>query len=497
MRLSPFLRDVILTTVTSIVTMVCSVLVTRFLAMGLGPVEFGAYTLARRIVSTAIPFATLCMGVALPRYLGFLSSQGAAPPGYLTGAGAITTFFTALVIAVLLGNRRMFAIWLFKDARYQPLIGAIAFMIIGIAFYQLVYANYRGHLQMVKANLWEIAITALGPLVLAYLLTEGATAGRMVFSLGSLSYLVLVPLIWKLWDDVRQLLASGSLGNVLKQLCCYGGPRVPGGFAFAGLLTLGPALAPHFGGLEEAGYLTVGQSILRIMDSAVVAFGLVALPRLARYSGAGKEDALRENMADLVAFLFQIGLFATLHIWLWTDPIVPLWLGTQYSAAIPVARVLVVALIPYLAYVVLRWVVDAVEVQAVNTLNLFIALGTAAVIGVALAASGLGVTGLAWGTTAGFVLLGGLTVSYLWRRFRFSWRRVLWGRTVFTNGILFVLAWAAHQWWIGGERGFIILGKLALIEGALFGIYLALLWWWGVGWMQEVRNRIQIGQDKA
>jgi O-antigen/teichoic acid export membrane protein len=37
--------------------------VTRLLAQGLGPEEFGAYSLTRRIVTTILPFSTLAMGI--------------------------------------------------------------------------------------------------------------------------------------------------------------------------------------------------------------------------------------------------------------------------------------------------------------------------------------------------------------------------------------------------------------------------------------------------
>ncbi|MFH1562834.1 MAG: hypothetical protein ABIF11_05390 [Nitrospirota bacterium] len=68
-RISPFLRDVVITSLTSMITILSMIIVTHLLAKGLGPEEFGAYSLTRRLVSTLMPFATLSMGVTLDRYI--------------------------------------------------------------------------------------------------------------------------------------------------------------------------------------------------------------------------------------------------------------------------------------------------------------------------------------------------------------------------------------------------------------------------------------------
>jgi len=67
-KCSPFLKDIGVTTLTSVATIVSLIFVTRFLARGLGPDEFGAYALTRRIVAFIVRFSTLTMGVSLARY---------------------------------------------------------------------------------------------------------------------------------------------------------------------------------------------------------------------------------------------------------------------------------------------------------------------------------------------------------------------------------------------------------------------------------------------
>ena len=197
--------------------------------------------------------------------------------------------------------------------------------------------------------------------------------------------------------------------------------------------------------------------------------GLSGLPRVARYVGEGRETAPRDNIRDLSAFIFQVGLFFSLHLYIWADLIIRAWLGSDYQDAIPLMRVLVLSLPAYLGYVMLRSVIDAVEVRAVNTVNIFIGFGVGSGTGIALAYAGLGVLGLAIGNAAGFVVIGAMSFFCLWKRYRFPQEMVL--RTLLVNGVFLLLAGVAHQWLIAGNDLTSLICVFG-IEGVLFLGYL-------------------------
>jgi len=50
-KLSAFLKNIVTTTITFLLTIISMIFIVRFLAKGMGPEEFGAYSLARRIIS--------------------------------------------------------------------------------------------------------------------------------------------------------------------------------------------------------------------------------------------------------------------------------------------------------------------------------------------------------------------------------------------------------------------------------------------------------------
>lgn len=487
-KLSPFLSDLVSTTFTSIATILSTILVVRWLAQGLGTEEFGAYSLARRLVSTLAPVATLAMGVALPRYLGLYHKNRHKQYAYLLGATLTATILTFMIVLLGVSLANTFNIWIFHKPKHVNLLVASLFMLMGFAIYSILYGYYRGIARIKTANLWQLSVMAIGPLTVAGLLSNRSNAAGIVTALGGLFMIALAPLVHYCLKGLGQSNFK-SVRLAIKELIRYGAPRTPAGLAFAGLLTMGPFLAPYFGTLKDAGYLVVGQSLFRIMESAVMAFGIVALPRVARYVGEGRNAELRENIRDLVTFIFQMGLFVGLHLYIWADLIITVWLGPAYQRAVPLMRVLVLALPAYLGYVMLRSIIDAVEVRAVNTLNLFIGLGVGLGVGIALAYTGLGVLGLAIGTTAGFFTIGGMSVFYLWRRYRFVPEMLV--RTLVVNGVFFLIARVAHRWLVTGNDLASLASALG-IESALFLSYLFLLWTWKVRWLQQIQRRMWI-----
>ncbi len=487
-KFSPFLSDLLATTATSIATILSTILIIRWLAQGLGAEEFGAYSLARRLVSTVTPLATLAMGVALPRYLGLHHGSPHIQYSYLWGATLIAVALTFMIVLLSLPLDNMFSIWIFHAPQYTSLLLASLFMLFGFAIYSILYGYYRGVEKIKIANLWQLGVMALGPLIVVGLLSSKSNAAGIVAALGGLFIVAFVPLTYFCLQGLRKTHIN-NIRSAIKELIRYGGPRTPAGLAFAALLAMAPFLAPYFGSLKDAGYLVVGQSLFRIMESAVMAFGIVALPRVAHHVGEGREADLKDNIRDLVMFIFQMGLFVSLHLYIWADLIISAWLGPAYQEAIPLMRIMVLALPAYLGYGMLRSIIDAVEVKAVNTLNLFVGLGIGSGVGIALASAGLGTLGLAIGTTTGFFVVGALGIFYLWQRYGFT--LAMTTRTLMANGAFLLLAWITHRWLIPGNNLMSLVYAIG-VEGFLLVGYLVLLWSWRVNRMKQIKMRLAI-----
>lgn len=486
-KLSPFMKNIVTTTITSLISIVSLVFIMRFLARGLGPEEFGAYSLARRIISNIVPLATLSINIGLARYIA-MTNENKQRGSYI--ASSIISIGTALVLLLIIAisASKQLSYLIFHSNEYLKLYYASFFLLVGYCIFTVTYAFFRGVQRFNIANSLQLCLMAIIPLIVSYFFAYKKNSSLIMFLMGLAFYLSLIPLILIIMRT--KLPQLSDIISTIKTLLKYSLPRVPAGFVIAGLLTLGPFLAALILGLEEAGYFVVGQSVFRIMESAIVGFGLVALPKLSQLLAEDKVGFLKSKIEDILIMIFQLGLFVAIHIFIWSKEIVLVWLGSEYIDAVPIMQILILSLGPYLGYVILRSIVDAVEVRAINTLNLSISFVIAAATSIIFVYSGFGIIGLAIGTTIGFVALGTMTCSYLMKRYKISFenfmiRLVLLLNVLFASSVLLIKQYTASFLTL---TNLLILGFI--IESIFFSCYLYFFYKKDIRWFSEIKQRI-------
>jgi len=339
-----------------------------------------------------------------------------------------------------------------------------------------------------KANLLQFCLMAIIPLIISSLLASPKKLTLIMYLMGLAFYLSLFPLILIIYK--AKLPGLNDIKASLKILLKYGLPRAPAGFFLAGLLTLGPYLAVHFEGLKEAGFFVIGQSVFRIMEAAIVAFGLVALPKISQLLAEDKEDFLKMKIEDILIMIFQLGLFITIHTFIWSKEIILIWLGSEYKGVVPIMKIIILSLGPYLAYILLRSIVDAVEVRAINTINLALSLISAALISVFFLHVGFGIIGLAAGTAIGFSILGVMTSYYLIRRYLVSFKSFMFRWVLFLNILFAGTIIAIKKYIISSFSQYKLLIIGFIIEGIFFLCYLYFFYKRDSRWLLELRKRL-------
>lgn len=493
-RISAFLKDIILTGITSIATILSMIIVTRLVAQGLGAEQFGAYSIARRVIASLVPFTTFAMGISLARTLGWHKSDTVKQSAYFLGALIVTLFFTLLICSLGLFAAPNLSAMIFNQTGYVPLFRALLFTLAGSGFFHLLYSYYRGLGKMNRANLLQFLVVAVGFMIVAGLFAQKGSAAIIIYAFGVLYLTTIVLYAMHVYTTARKLSHFSAIPSAARELMNYGWGRIPAGLVFSGLLSFGPLLAPHYYSLAEAGYLVVGQSMFRITESAVIAFGLVALPKVANLISENKSAFINERLNELLGFLIQIGLFVTLHLFLGTELIVDIWLGEDFAPAVPLMRIIVLSILPYLAYVLFRSVIDAVEIKAVNTVNLFAAFSVGIATAVAAKQSGADVRGLAAAITTSMWLLGILTFRSVNKRFKFSLDKIMFGRTVALNIVLAIPVGAMLYIFRGRSSDYRIFVLVFCLESLLGLGYLFFLRRWKAGWIKQIENRVFVSK---
>jgi len=483
--------DVFLTSLTAVSTVAGLIFVSSFLAHGLGPQNFGIYSIARRIFTMLFPFSTLAMSQAVTRYVAATEDKKERYEILIVGL-MLSLLAYAVLFLLCWPLRGVISSLLFRDAGRASVVMALLFMLLGNAFYMVLFGFYRGSGQMSKANLWQVASTGIGPVVVAWLLAPQGRVDVVLAAMGALFLLAAFPLMVQICRGLPQLDRPLNLSPLIRKMFFYGGARAWGGWLLSGIFACGPLLAPYFGSLKDAGYLAIGQSVFSLCGASVVAFGLVILPKATQLASSGRADFLRSRIGDVVALTLHLGLFLTLQLLIWTDLLVVVWLGPQYREAVPIMRIMLAAVTPYLAYVLLRSILDAVEERAVNTANLLVALFVTIGVSVLLGWSPLGTLGIAIGATTGLVVLGAITLRYLYRSNWIISQNLLLFPCVGLNILALGAALFARQilalW--PSLSGIFQLLLVLLLESVIFLLYCIVLHKMKAAWIGQIISRV-------
>lgn len=486
LRLSPVIADITQTAIVNGVVFITLILTTRIFAQGLGPDEFGVYSLARRVISTVLTFTTLGLTIAIPRYLGFYSTSLERQKTYiiseivlilvpLAAFSLISMVFPTMISTMLLGSKQS------KDLLYGFLT-----LLIGLTLHMTNYAIFRGRMEMKYANALQILNIALVPLIVALFLAKSSNASLVLTAIGlGIIAISSGPLLWHFIGSCKAL--RSKFKDATSDLLKYGVPRVPANMGLALMFMLGPWLAARLGEIREAGYFIVGQVVLSMLEEPLAAIGLVLLPRLAQFSGKRERERLREYVSNLVGFSLHLGTFVSIQLFIYSDWIILLWLGEAYRPAIPIMRTVLASAGAYVLYVSLRSAIDADEVKAINTRNIWLAFVTSFITALAFYALGLGSLAFAIGLAVGIGILGLLSLIFVLRRFalndqRYQLKLALMlnlgmGLTAYGLKQLAPLSYVAIIYTIAAELIFVVIYGLVLKRAH-------------VAWFESIAHRI-------
>ena len=364
------------TLITELVVMTASILVLRLAAQLLGIVGFGEYTLSRRAIALLYLPLVMGLGIAAPRYVAI--ARAGALPGYSERSFAIATFAAGLLptlIVILLMNLSTGAASaiIFGTSSMARLVPGATVALGGVAVHAMVYAVFRGRGEMRMANSLQLFNNGVVP-VAAFLLVSHDAA--TILTVTGTTWIVTsgIALVAVLILEERGAAPEHSLWEHLRLLLRFGLPRVPGEFALVGLFGLPALIALRVHGVVAAGQFSAGLSLLTIVSSVFAPVGLVLLPRASAQAATGDLLGLKHFVVRMLAGGIILVVIAVIIGELLIPPFVGWYFGKDFVPAIPIFRACLLGAIPYVVYVLLRNVLDALDVRALNSRNLIVTL---------------------------------------------------------------------------------------------------------------------------
>ena len=314
--------DFLVTGLNGIGTVVGIFIVSGYLARTLGLDALGEYLLVRRIVTAVLGVLLLGMNVALPTFLARNEGRG-------YGDAAFSVFLLGTLPLIVLLTLVITEGFIVCDR-------AVPYMVYGVGFcaLTLAYALYRGHLNMIGANLLQFTAGTVVSLV-------AVVAAQ---SIGQLFIMIGFPMI--ILSFSAFLVRNGGVNpkKITKdnsgEMLIFGVVRIPG-FIFQFFLLAGvPLLSLSYLSLTDQAFLNAGISLVRVFLVLVGPLGIILLPRISHAVSGGIDDRLRSNLSLLVRATFYYGMLTGFVLSQLSSEILIIWLGevTDRAAGAAAAR---------------------------------------------------------------------------------------------------------------------------------------------------------------
>lgn len=428
LKFHPLLRDLTLTMATEFSILVAGLVLVSLVGRLLGPDALGEYLLLRRVIAWLLTGVLLGMGNALPRYVAHAvkKSEGERTAYFLVASGSLLGVACSVGLVLYLG-RQAFARWLFGSSELSNLILPLCLLLVGQAVQTAAYGYYRGIMDLKRANATQVCHFAFIPIGAAALLYPTGSVALIVGVTGSLTLVAAALFAWPIFRQLSKT-ALPKLRPCATELLRYGVVRVPVEFGSAALFALGPMIATHYERLDHVAYLLLGSSFLMVMGYAAGPLGVVLLSKVSMMLAQNRLGEVRTSLGYLLGAVLDLSVFAALQLVVFADVLVRVWVGPRFLEGIPVVRLLILAIPPYLFYMALRSSIDAVTVKARNTGNVLIALAVYLVL-IGATVKWLPATflleSMAISLIVALVVLGVLTVRTFRELFSLS---IPWGR---------------------------------------------------------------------
>ena len=369
-------RDYASTVVTELVVMGCSLLVYRIAARRFGEAGFGEYAIARRTISLIQLPLLLGLSLSVTRHVavvvGTSSSRRDEIGGYLwvtiaTGGAAALLF---AVSCVPFASR--YAQLAFGDSRYAYLLGPMGLVVAGLSLHGLIYGYFRGNAQMPEANALQFVNNAVIPLAVFWRAPSPQRA-FLLLGIGVLAIAGLATAVALIRVGIPRMPLHQWRGYA-RRLLGYGVIRVPGEFAWTALLALPVNLYAHAVGVTQAGYLAFAVAMLSAFGGLFAPLGHILLPAIGRMMAGQEYAAARRHVWRLMIGCTGMAMVGTVFVEALAGFGIRAFLAPSYWPAAAFVRILFICAIPYVTYIVLRAVLDAVYVRPWNTIHLVAAI---------------------------------------------------------------------------------------------------------------------------
>ena len=349
----PFKVDIIVTLLHSLVVIGSVFVLNGLLARIHGIDILGEFLLIKRTLTAFVGILLIGMNVGLPNYLSRNIEKSYGDNSFL-----LFIIITIPLTIIFIGS----ICWLGITGFNSDHLWIYMIFSLSISAQFITYALYRGYLNMIGANIFQLLGTAVIPIIVFVFVLDFYTA---LFWIG-LSVLIIMFLSFIKCN--KGISVSAINAHQSKEIIKYGIVRIPSFISQFILLAGIPIFLASTIDIESVAYFNSSLSLVRLSLIVVGPIGMVLLPRLSNKIAVGAKD----DVAKLLDVLFTAGIIfsviATVYCYINAPLILVLWLGPISETGIRILRLVILALPFYTFSGLTRSPIDAASEIGYNSL---------------------------------------------------------------------------------------------------------------------------------
>ena len=313
----------------------------------------GEFLLIKRTLSAGIGILLVGMNIALPNYLSrnFEKSYG---DNALLLFFIITVPMTILLITCIL----IFDIKGFYSNHFWIYV----LFSLGMSAQFITYALYRGYMNMVGANVFQLLGTAIIPLIV---FASVATLNDGLFWIGCS---VTIIMVFAFLIRNKGIHLAAITFRQSKKIIIYGFKRIPSFVAQFILLAGVPIYLAQKVNFESVAYFNSSLSLVRLALLIVNPIGMVLLPRISNKIATGLINEVNNMLNILLKAGLFLGVIGAIYFYINAPLILKLWLGEVSVNGVNILRLTILALPFYTFAGLSRSPIDAVSERGYNSL---------------------------------------------------------------------------------------------------------------------------------
>ena len=383
-RLS-FKADLIVTLLNGLVV-ICGVFILNGLIARIHGLELlGEFLLIKRTLSAVVGILLIGMNVGLPNYLSRNFQRSFGDISFILFIIVTIPLTVILIISIL---------WFDITGFYSEHFWIYIIFSLGISAQFITYALYRGYMNMIGANIFQLLGTAIIPIIVFTFVIDLYEGFSWIGSC-VLIVMIFAFIIRNKGINIHEINFEQS-----KKIIIYGLERIPSFVAQFILLAGIPLFLAQTINFESVAYFISSLSLVRLSLIIVNPIGMVLLPRISNKIASGAMD----DVANLLNIFLKAGIvfsvIGTAYFYINAPLILTFWLGEVSETGITILRLTILALPFYTFSGLTRSPIDAVSEKGYNSLI----YGLAAVVLITI---------IFIGKTLGFDLLTTALVSFI------------------------------------------------------------------------------------